>query len=194
MNWLDKLVKHYRTKETVTDIFGIILYTDAHANIKKVISDDDYWRSFHEISGENWVVFSIRPIKGHYETPKFGPGTMGMMYMIWKEPNENKPLLRELEIEDTSKLPQLLVFTHDEQGNILKSSLKLQDSSIDEAYRSIKESIQVVTNAVNAILLENKENPEGVYQAVRMAVDSKHTWESIKKGVNFFAWLNQFRP
>ena len=194
MNWLDKLVKHYRSKEGVADIFGIILYTDAHANVKKVVSDDDYWDSFHEISGENWVVFSIRPVEGHYETPQFRPGTVGLMCEIWKEPNENKPLLREFEIEDTSKLPQLLVFTHDSEGNILKSSLKLQDSSIAEAYRSIKESIQVVTNAVDAIHVENKKNPEGAYQAVSMAIDSKHAWEIIKKGVDFFAWLNQFKP
>jgi len=57
MSWLDTLVVQYRADQTLADIFGVILYTDTHANIKKVLRDEDYWRSFDEVSGRRLAVF-----------------------------------------------------------------------------------------------------------------------------------------
>lgn len=194
MSWLNQLVEQYRSDKDLTDIFGVILYTDAHANIIKVLSDDDYWSSFHEVSGDKWVIFSIRPKKGHYDYPEMKPGTLGLMRMIWKEPNENKPLLKEFGIKDTEKLPLLLVFTHDANGNILQQRIKIKDSSIDDAYNSIKEAITVITDAVEGINMENTKNPEGVYQAVNMAVSSYNEWRFIKNGLDFYTWIKRIMP
>jgi len=57
MSWLDTLVVQYRADQTLADIFGVILYTDTHANIKKVLRDEDYWRSFDEVSGRRLACF-----------------------------------------------------------------------------------------------------------------------------------------
>jgi len=194
MNWLNDLVEQCRSKEELTDIFGIILYTDAHANINKVLSDHEYWSAFHEISGKNWVIFSIKTKKGYYGTPDLKPGQMGLMFPVWKEPNDNKPLLKEFELRDTEDLPQLLVFTHGAEGEILKQSLKIDDTSVETAYNSIKKVIEVVTNAVENISPENRRISDGVFQAVDRAVSSHKEWELIKKGLNFYTWLKGLMP
>ena len=69
MGWLSRLVEEYRNTDGLADIFGLILYTDENANLKKVLRDKDYWDSFDETSGKKWAVFSVRPIKGSVELP-----------------------------------------------------------------------------------------------------------------------------
>ncbi len=194
MNWLNELTEHYRKQDNLVDIFGLILYTDEHANIKKVVSDEDYWASFHEISGKNWVIFSVRPRKGRYGFPEFEPGQLGMMCMVWKEPRENKQLLNMFGLNDTKELPLLVVYTHDAQNNILSNSIKLDDNSPDTAYNSTKKALQVVTNAVDRIGPEYRKNSEGVSNAVDMAISSHKQWIMIKKGLNFYSWIKGIMP
>jgi hypothetical protein len=194
MHWLGKLVQHYREQDDLVDIFGLLLYTEEHANIKKVIVDDDYWASFHELSGRKWVVFSVRPLKGEYGFPEFPPGFYGMMCMIWKEPRENKELLEIFGLKDTKNLPLLVVFTHDAEGNILTNSIKLKDDSIDTAYNSIKESIKIVTDAVEGIDEKNRKNSEGVSNAINMAIFTHKQWQNFKRGLDFYQWVKGLKP
>lgn len=189
MNWLNELVEHYRESSDYVDLFGLILYTDAHANIKKAVMDEDYWSSFNEISGKNWVVFSVRPKIGSYDMPDYRPGQMGFMHSVWKEPNDNKSLLAMFNLRDTRDLPILLVFTHDHNENILKSSMNLNDSSVDAAYSSIKKALIVATEAVDRIEDEYRKNTDGVYRAVDIAVSSHKEWEIVKKGMKYIPWI-----
>lgn len=101
----------------------VILYTDKHPNIKKILRDDDYWLAPHEITGENFAVFSVRPEKGRYESSKSSPGVMSMMFRIWKEPRENQKLIDLFEIENTSILPLLLLLLKSMENTYL-SNLK----------------------------------------------------------------------
>jgi hypothetical protein len=194
MNWLNSMVKHYRGFDEVADIFGVILYTDEHANIKKVLRDEDRWTAFDKISGLHWIIFAIRPYKGEMVCPQKPPGTSARLVPIWKEPEENKELLEMFEIESTEKLPLLLVFVEDEEGKILKCSLKLKDSSIDNAYGSIKEALHLITNAVERVLPENRKISSGVFSAVRLAVTDYQDWKTFKNFINLISWVKNFIP
>ena len=135
MTWLKKLVEQYRHKDEIAEIFGVIIYTDKHANIKKVLRDEDYWNSFDELSGPHWLIFSIRPVPGKYVYPSPPPGVRvrARMVPVWKEPKENMKLLAEFELDYTSDDPQFLVFADGGEDGILKHSLRLKDYSIDNA-------------------------------------------------------------
>lgn len=205
MSWLKKLVEQYKDKDEIVDIFGVILYTDKHANIKKVLRDQDYWDSFHERSGPHWMIFSIRPRPGRMEYPineeivgppgaPPPPPRLYNMVPVWKEPKENFSLLQEFGIESTKHLPQLLVFTESARGEILKHSLRLKDSSVNEAYASIKEAIDLVTRAIAGISPENRKNSLGAFQAVDLAVSDYKGWKRLEKAFDFYRWVKGLMP
>ena len=190
MNHLCSLVEKYRKKDGIIDAFGLILYTDEHANIIKVLRDDDFWRSFHEISGPEWGIFSIKPKKGYFGYPELGQGQIGFMIPIWREPCENTMLLNEFNLESTKDLPLFVIFTH--LGNeILQVQIKIDDSSIDKTYASIKEMIKVVSSAIKNIILENYKNPEGVFSALQLAINNYKEMKRIKKGISFHLWMKR---
>jgi hypothetical protein len=194
MNWAIKLAEHWRTKEGIVNAFGVILYTDEHPHIKKVLADQDYWDALHEISGEKWAIFSIKPKVGSYSYPKFPPGFTGLMVPVWKEPKENKPVLQEFELGSTEDLPQLVIFTHDENEEILQLSIKLEDKSVEQAYECLRAVIKAVATAIEHILPENIKKGEGVYAALDLAVSSYKQWQLIKRGVNFYKWIKDLLP
>ena len=193
MDSLSTIVENFRASDGVAHIFGVMLYTDEHPNIKKVLRDDDYWQSFHELTGDRFCVFSVKPKKGVYEMPSPPPGMCAMMMPIWHEPSDNKKLLEVFELEDTKSLPMLILFTIHE-GEYLKIELKLDDSSVESAYKSIKEQLEFSCNAINQIKVENLNNPQGLYAALSMHNDHKNKWSFIKKGIDIYAYIKNLLP
>lgn len=158
---IDTLVEEYKSQKGVANLFGVLLYTDEHPNIKKVLRDDDYWLSFHKLTGDRFCVFSVKPKKGVYVEPRARTGAsfgvMGMMVRIWDEPDDNLELLELFELEDTKKLPMLLLFTQlGEQ--YLKIELPLDDTTQDTAYSSIREQLEFSCNALKQIKDEYLKN------------------------------------
>lgn len=194
MTWLKKLVKQYEGDNEISSIFGVILYTEQHANIKKVLRDSDYWKSFDALSGPNWLVFSIRASKGLVEFPTSAPGVMGYMVPVWKEPKENEEILNEFGLETSEDLPQLLVFAEGEDGEILKHSISLNDQSKDKSYASIKEAIGLITRAIDGVLPENRKNSMGSFQSVNLAVSNYKGWLTLKKTIGFYRWVKSIIP
>ncbi len=193
MNWLIRLHEHYRSNNELVDIFGVILYTDAHAHVKKVLADHDYWNSLDEISGPHWAIFSIKPQQGQYGFPNFPRDTIGFLVPVWKEPAANKPILEVFGIKSTEKLPLFVVFTQS-NDEILKIELNIEDDTIEKAYNSLKKHIEVVTEAVHRIDSQYKKNAEGVFNAIKMNIDAHKNWETFKKGIKLIHWLKGFMP
>ena len=191
MNWARAFYEAYRSKEGVVDICGVIIYTDAHANVKKVLMDEVYWKALDEISGPRWAVLAVKPVPGKYEYPQMPEGNLGFMVPIWKEPRENRSLLEEFCIKSTEQLPLFICFSHDGAGQILMNSLKLDDSSIDASYASMKNHIKMTTEAIENIAEENKKDAAGVYGAVSAQIDNFKGWERIKAGVKFIDWIKK---
>lgn len=60
------------TGVSASRICGFIVYSLKHANVAKVVRDEDYWNELNAISGPNWPIFCVRPL---YEN-SFGRGGM----------------------------------------------------------------------------------------------------------------------
>ena len=97
-------------EEDVLGVFGLILYTDEHPHVVKVLRDKDYWKQFAIITGDNFAIFSAKPLSGTYLYPSVPPGSMGMMVPVWNEPSQNKELLSTFHLDDTKKLPKTKFF------------------------------------------------------------------------------------
>jgi len=189
MNWAIKLVEKHKPRDGDANIYGIILYTDAHPHIKKLLNDDDYWVALDEWSGSQWAVFSIRALKGEMGFPEMPRGVKGYMMPVWKEPRENKQLLDAFEIKSTESLPLLLIFAKDEDGSILKNEINIPSSSVEEAFNALKEELSNIAQAIGGIDSKNLKNPLGVHSAVSLAIQSKKDWKRLKKGVSLWQWL-----
>lgn len=194
MSYPFSLTAHYQKDIQLVDIFGVILYTDAHPHVKKVLADEDYWRAIDEVSGPKWAVFSIKPNQGHFELPSSQPGALSFLVPVWKEPNDNKQILQDFGIMSTKDLPLLLVFTRGARDEILKLSLNIKDENVELAYTSLRKAIEIVTRAVDQIDPKYLKNSEGVFYAVDMAVGDFKKWELFRKGIDLFLWIKKFLP
>ncbi|MBL0611821.1 hypothetical protein JD508_16395 [Aeromonas jandaei] len=185
MDIFSSLVEEQKSKSDVIQLFGVILYTDKNPNIKKILRDDDYWLALHELTGDNFAVFSVRPERGFYKYPQLPSGIFGMMLKIWNEPSENKKLIDLFEIDSTENLPLLLLFT-EVDDRYLSIKLEINDASENDAYNSTKEHLEFACKVISRIKKENYNNPEGIYAALAMEHDHKGTWKIIKNGINIY--------
>lgn len=190
---IDSLTKNYGQLSSVAELYGVLIYTDEHPNIKKVLRDEDYWMSFDELSGDRFCIFSVRPAIGRYEHPKFPPGTMGFMVPIWNEPSENKELLKLFGLQNTKQLPMLLLFSKLD-GEYLTIELALKDDSVDDARNSISEQIKMARSVLDNIKIENLKNPEGLFAAMSLQVDSDIKWRKLANSIELFRRLLEYKP
>ena len=196
MNWLHQLTQDYRSNPNLADVFGVVLYTDEHPYIKKVLKDRDFWKALDEQSGTEWAVFSIQPKQGSFGFPDCNPepGVFYQMVPVWREPNENKELLDYLGIDSTKNLPLLVLYTHGEDDEILKITWRINESSKDKAYQSLSQGVKVIRKAIDGVKSENKKYSEGVFRAIEMAVNYETTIQRIKKGMGFYAYFKSLIP
>lgn len=179
MNWAIEFASLHVPSDGTAKVFGVVVYTRAHANIKQALDNKDYWSAFHEVSGPRWHVLAIRAEPGYNEYPDFKPGLTGLMVAVWNEPNANKELLRDFGLKSTKDLPCLVLFAPMDSGEIAATAIKLSDASVDEAYTSIKEAISVVTQSLDKVLDEYLLE-EGAYKAVEVAILNHNSWRKIK--------------
>lgn len=196
MNWLSKITHSYRSNPELADVFGVVLYTDEHPYIKKVLRDHDFWVALDEQSGPEWAIFSVKPQKGTYDFPNYNskPGVLYQMVAVWKEPRANKELIDYLGIDSTSDLPLLVLYTHTENGEILRIKWRIEETSQEDAYQSLSQGIKIIRKAIDGVLDENKKYGEGVFRAIEMAISSEVEIQRIKKGINFYAYIKSILP
>jgi hypothetical protein len=184
MSWLSEAIKVYHNSEGVASVYGVIMYTDVHAHVKKVLADEDYWKSLDLASGERWAVFAVRAIQGTSRLPDTPRSNLSFLVPIWEEPTANAQLLDDLELADTKALPSLIVFIFDNNHEVIRSILPIEEESLENAYTSIKRNLQVVAEALAMVSQENLRNAEGLNNAVGGAIGNYKSWKMIKNAFN----------
>ncbi|WP_423823280.1 hypothetical protein V5738_04835 [Salinisphaera sp. SPP-AMP-43] len=192
MSWLQDQVTILRAKESLIEAFGVVLYTARDANIRKVLNDQDYWQAFDERSGENWAVIATRIWQGEYEFPSTPPDTLAMMVPIWREPSANKQILEEFGLEESKDTPCLLIFAEDEDGEILSTHVKLDDTSIESAYSSISNLLDALAASVAGIKKENYKSAVGSFSALSRATKDHKEWKLVRKYLPLARWASGF--
>lgn len=147
-----KLLEHYDSYP----LFGIILFTEAHPHVIKVLKDVDYWNALDEISGEQLAIFATRLFKGELNMPVPRPGVLESMIPLWKEPAANKEILSWFEIQDSRELPLFALFGIDDDDLFYKT-LQIRSQSVNDVYNSIREVVNLVSNFIG----KNRANTWG---------------------------------
>lgn len=140
-------------------LFGLVLYSNAHPHIIKVLRDNDYWNALDEISGDSIAVMATRLFEGGYDFPNFKTGVLGKMIPIWEEPNKNKKLLKHFNI-NTSEKPIFIIFCRDESNEIIYYKINIKDDSVENTYSSLKNIIKLITDNIEIEKLEHSHVDE----------------------------------
>jgi len=194
MSWALDLAKNYVPKEGSVPVFGIILYTNAHANIKKILRDADYWAALDEISGPKWPVFSIRALKGKYEYPTPPPGVRAMMLPVWKEPRENLTLLNLFKLKNTENFPCLAIFTISEKEEVDRIIISLNDKSPDSAFNRLREIMTLISKAIDGVKKENLSDGHVILSTINNSLKRYGHLERLKKGYKILKEIKSWLP
>jgi hypothetical protein len=192
MNWAIELARAYRPKDGEANVFGVVIYTDAHPHLKKVLSDEAYWTALDELSGPRWVVFATRAVAGTWHMPSPGPGRLGLMRRVWKEPRENRDLLEAFGIESTSALPMLVVFAEDKDGEVHSTRVELHETSEQEAFSHLREILIRIASALEVVPQENRRTETMAFNATNYALSQYRDWKRLQRGVALWQWIRSF--
>ena len=129
------------------NLFGIIAYTDANPNIKKVLRDGDYWDSFNYLS-VGWIVYAIRP---EYEqhvtffTDKNGNRRERRSFEL------NYDFLEDFGIDPDESFPLFIIAAIVDDNQIQAIRFPIDDSSEDKVNKSIREIIDMATRVIRNV-------------------------------------------
>jgi hypothetical protein len=186
----DKLLENYEN----FPLFGLILFTKSHPHIVKVLKDKDYYDALDEISGKLLLVFATMLFDGGFRTPNpppekypskttkivtnevtgafyiesTGTSTSYMMEPIWVDSSENKEVISWFNIKDSREFPLFVLFAF-ENSIMCYKKYPLRDSSVQEAFRSLKEVLSAISFELN-----DKMNDDSV------SLFGKAKWEVSK--------------
>lgn len=190
---LDCHIESALKDEDSLNVFGLILFTNEHPHIIKVLRDDDYWRQFDSLSGECFTVFSARPAQGRYQSRAESHGTLGKMRMVWQEPSENEELLTTFGLDNTKDLPAFLVFARLQNDEVAQCSLSLTDLSEEAAHQRLKEVIAILADAANRIAEEYRMNTEDVFNAFSQQIREFKQREVLFKAIKWIPLIGKIK-
>ncbi|MBD1857961.1 MULTISPECIES: hypothetical protein [Leptolyngbya] len=167
-------------------LFGIVLFTEAHPHIVKVLKDQEYYAALDEISGDSIAVFATMLLRGKLEYPDLPPGTIGMLVPIWKEPSKNKEVLSWFDIKDSQKLPIFVLFGF-ESGLLYYQKYALSDTSVQQSFDSLRE----VLSSISTKIQDNADDdPTSLFKKARWEISKLQFKHQIKDVIGV---VSQFR-
>ena len=172
----------------VVQVYGLILYTDSHPNIKKALRDDDYWNALDVNSGSKIAIFAVKPDVGEYYRRRIKVDPHSSVLMIptsevWKEPERNKELLKELGLGDTKKLPLFIIFT-EINGEPFYCAYKIDGNDANTIYHSINKIVTIMKNVVERFKPENLSNMDSLFREIKGDLEYIHQWQNFFTGLD----------
>lgn len=191
-NLPDKVLRQTICRSDVANIFGVIVYTKAHAHLIKVLKDEDYWNALDELSGPKWPVFSIRAAQANASSPKFQYGSSGFMLPIWNEPSENQELLELLEIDSTKNLPLLLLFNQSADGLVNQIRIPIDENNPEQTFNDLRKLFEKLADAIASIDPSCLRSADGLYSAISLTVGHYRDTKMLKNGVRLVSTLKSW--
>ena len=187
---------------SISKIYGFIMYTQRHSYIIKVLRDDDFWNELDEISGANWPIFSVRPRKeiqysrvynnglGNLSSTRDTP-LYQMMTVTGSEPNYNREFLKLFSLDELIDLPCFVTFIWRNEHEIEQVIWKLSNKNEEEAFDSIREVVEIISRTESEILPEYKKNNE-VFRNVKSAIEATIFRQKIIMSTNIIKNLKEY--
>jgi len=192
MNWAIDFTLSPKPQQGEASLYGVIIYTDQHPYVKKMLTDADLWQALDSISGPHWVVLAAHGASGSRQIEPPPPGTLRRMQAIWREPAENAELLDAFELASSECLPVLVVFAVANDGTVLKKSLKISCSSANDAYESLSNIFKAVARSL-AFMDDQYRRIDGrAFNVVTTELRHFEAWEYSRKAAAVLKSLKEW--
>lgn len=169
------------------NLFGIIAFTDANPNIKKILRDKDYWDCFDVLSC-GWIIYAIQPEYG--QRVSYSP--LGVESDKTKF-EFNYDFLKDFGINDNEHFPMLIVSALAENEKIESIRVSIDDSTVEVAADNLIELIAEITGVLRQID-DRYKSSKNVLREVEKALSARNAKVSLKKAskalVQFFATVS----
>lgn len=131
-------------------LFGMLLFTDAHPHIIKMLRDPDYYSALDMITGDNIALFSTMVFHGEFEYPSPPSEMFAKVLPVWKEPIQNMKVLPWFDIRESRVLPILVVFCHND-GNIYFQKHAIKAESSHDCFNNINKILSRISEVINQV-------------------------------------------
>ena len=143
-----------KSRRGTANLFGIIAYTDANPNIKKVLRDADNWDCFNYLSA-GWIIYAIRPEYGQHVT--YFTDENG--YRRERKAFEyNYDFLQDFGISPDETFPLFIIAALAEDDHIQSIRVPIDDSTLDSAKNSIQFIVVTATETISRIESQYKSS------------------------------------
>jgi len=175
-----------RRRYGTANLFGIIAYTDANPNIKRLLRDKDEWDNIDYISS-GWIIYAIRPEYGQRVAYSGDEDVRSRPYCGFEF---DYGFLQDFGIESSERFPMLIVCALTEDGKIESVRIPIDDSSQETAAANIKDIVEEVTYVVKSVEVPDKNSTQVLHE-VEKALGKRRAKASLNKASR--AFLTFFR-
>lgn len=161
------------------NLFGIIAYTDANPNIKKLLRDCDYWDCFDTLSC-GWIIYAIRPEYGKRVSFSARDDSDNLPRFEY-----NYDFLADFGINTSESFPMLIVCALAENESVEAIRIPLDDSAFDEAAKNLIEIVKDVTKVLSCID-DGYKSSTNVLREVEREMSARRAKISLKKASKAF--------
>jgi hypothetical protein len=169
--------------------FAFILYDFENPQLWKVLSDNEYWLSLNEISGEYITVFSLnyKVRKKTIQRKRQNNGFGGFEYLINIPTNlnpskgTNELISKYFGNEIQVKYPAVLFFQVDNESIIDSLLIELKEERIEPAFIELKDYLKSSVEALKQIAPENRGNIKEIFDCLESNVESTQSVKKIKR-------------
>jgi hypothetical protein len=191
MHWVIEEATTWLAKDGIANAFGLVLYTDRHSNLAKVLGDDVFWRGLDDRTGDRWPIFVLKRPPGGTERPVRRPGQLKMMVDVWREPAENRAILEQLGLASTRR-PYLAIYSVLDDEHTLVQTVALSDDSVEDAHATLKDALDAATRAIEDVAPANIKSADGMQAAVDIVVTDLKQRRMIKKAMPLLKIFKSF--
>lgn len=176
INYLQKefsveLLRDKCINESNSRIYGFILYTKGNPYVVKALKDQDFWDALDDLSGPNWIIFSVKP-KPQQETYLLRKPCTRMKIVVPVN-GENKKFLNFFGITDMDMLPCFMAFIWGDDGKLKTIACKIASEPETAVYKSLEEIVKIISK-VEAQIPEQEKTTELVFQKVEKALKMRN--------------------
>lgn len=182
---------HKAANESISRIYGFILYRKSDAFVREVIQDRTFWNSLNDISGANWPIFITDPLTNCNNVDLLSMKEDFQSNGDRTVSEYNISILKAFDINSSEKLPLFITFIWDDNDNIIRELWEIEGNNKNEVYTNIKEIVQTISKTEQYIL--NDYKPErGVYRQVSAGIRSLRLKKRTKKVLKTIQIITNF--
>lgn len=192
---LDTCKQHQQEKRALAFAFIISDLDNPHVN--KILRDDDYVSSLHNITGHYLTIFFLNDryvnkllmdnkdsnaIRLEFTVERIdAPPTV-----------QPKQLARLLIAEDVLKSPSVLFFQVENNTVSDYFVTRLRENKIEDGFIELKSLIKTAVDSFEKVTDENKANYPALFELLRNAVNGAESWKKAKRTYEMLIRLKDF--